>query len=178
MGFSHAVFIAQCAHESILYRYGALRKEDSLLLLLSSEVTHTQVIHGIVIDDFFLFCLSRRLALETIERVLEAYRLAGFVVKQSKVVMPTSEPVKIIGFDIDGARATICLPAGSQLTLMQSTLAVLRLTTVTGSMLSHYRRTMDLGDDASSLFSRRSSACLSLLSGCSASSFHAVARCS
>ena len=100
-------------------------------------MTTKRVIHGIVIDDFFLFCLCRRLAERTLRLVLEAYAHAGFVVKQSKVVMPTSDPVKIIGFDIDGAHGTISLPSDSQLSLIQSTLAILQSPTVTGTVLSH-----------------------------------------
>lgn len=89
------------------------------------------------VDDFFNFSLSREVAERSVLRVLAAYRAAGFVVKQSKVVMPTSAPVKVIGFDIDGANGTISLPAQSQLSLVQCTLAVLRVGTVTGVMLSH-----------------------------------------
>jgi hypothetical protein len=137
MGFSHAVFLAQSAHENVVYSSGALRREDSLLRLPSPAVTRDRALHGIVIDDFFLFTLDRELAERIMQRVFAAYRAAGFVVKQSKVVMPTSAPVKIIGFDVDGAGATIRLPAQSQLSLTQSTLAVMRAETVTGAMLSH-----------------------------------------
>jgi hypothetical protein len=137
MGFSHAVFLAQSAHEHVVYSSGALRREDSLLRLASPAVTRDRALHGIVIDDFFLFTLDRELAERIMQRVFAAYRAAGFVVKQSKVVMPTAAPVKIIGFDVDGARATIRLPVQSQLSLVQSTLAVMRAESVTGAMLSH-----------------------------------------
>jgi hypothetical protein len=137
MGFSHAVFLAQSAHEHVVYSSGALVREHSLLYLASPVVSHERALHGIVIDDFFLFSLSRQVAEATVQRVLAAYRAAGFVVKQSKVVMPTSAPVKVIGFDIDGAQACIRLPAESQLSLVRSTLAVLRADTVTGATLSH-----------------------------------------
>jgi len=137
MGFSHAVFLAQSAHEHVVYSSGALQREHSLLCLASPVVSEDCALHGIVIDDFFLFSLSLELANRTVERVLAAYRAAGFVVKQSKVVMPTSAPVKVIGFDIDGEQATIRLPAQSQLSLVRSTLAVLRVGTVTGALLSH-----------------------------------------
>ena len=103
MGFSHAVYLAQNAHQHVVYSSGALSPSDSLLLLSSPTVTHTRAAHGIVIDDFFLFSLSKQLADATMQRVLSAYRTAGFVVKQSKVVMPTTDPVKVIGFNIDGA---------------------------------------------------------------------------
>jgi len=137
MGFSHAVFLAQTAHEHVVYSSGALDREQSLLRLASPAVSDDRALHGIVIDDFFLFSLDRDLAEATVHRVLAAYSAAGFVVKQSKVVMPTSLPVKVIGFDIDGTQATIRLPANSELSLIQSTLAVLRAPTVTGSVLSH-----------------------------------------
>jgi len=138
MGFSHAVFLAQNAHEHVVYSSGALRHEHSLLRLRSPTVSRECVLHGIVIDDFFLFTLDRELAERTVQRVLNAYRAAGFVVKQSKVVMPTVTPVKIIGFDVDGSRGTIRLPVQSQLSLVQSTLAVMRADTVTGAALSSH----------------------------------------
>jgi acetolactate synthase regulatory subunit len=137
MGFSHAVFLAQMAHEHVVYGSGALQREHSLLQLASPTVSRDRAVHGIVIDDFFLFSLSRELAEATVQRVLAAYRAAGFVVKTSKVVMPTSAAVKVIGFDIDGARSTIQLPAQSQLSLIQGTVAVMRAATVTGATLSH-----------------------------------------
>jgi hypothetical protein len=137
MGFSHAVYLAQTVHEFILYRHGLLRQEDSLLSLRSPAVTHSRVIHGIVIDDFFLFSLCRELAERTLQLVLDAYAAAGFVVKQSKVVRPTSTPVKIIGFDIDGVHGEITLPGESQLSLLRATLSLLNQPTVTGSQLSH-----------------------------------------
>jgi len=38
MGWSHAVFLAQAAHEHVVYSSGALRREDSLLCLTSPAV--------------------------------------------------------------------------------------------------------------------------------------------
>jgi hypothetical protein len=137
MGFSHAVFLAQMAHEHVVYSHAALQREHSLLRLASPAVPQDHAIHGIVIDDFFLFSLDRKVAEAAVLRVLSAYRAAGFVVKESKVVMPTSATVKVIGFDIDGAHSTIQLPAQSQLSLVRDTLAVMRAPTVTGAALSH-----------------------------------------
>ena len=77
MGFSHAVYIAQTGHEHIVYSSGALRPQDSLLRMTSPIVSSDRVLHGIVIDDFFLFSLNRDLAGQTLQRVLLAYRAAG-----------------------------------------------------------------------------------------------------
>jgi hypothetical protein len=137
MGFSHAVFIGESAHQYVIYSTGAFNKDDDLLSLTSSEVTHDRAIHGIVIDDFFIFCLDQALATRLMNLVFDAYRRVGFVVKPSKVVLPTCSPVKVIGFDIDGTRGTISLPLESMTTLVKSTLAVLRVPTVSGTLLSH-----------------------------------------
>ena len=137
MGFSHAVFIAQTAHQHIVYSAKALDPQDDILELASPMVSHARAVHGIVIDDFFLFCLDRGLAERILHAVLNAYREAGFVVKQSKVVMPTSVPVKVIGFEVDGAHSNISLPADGIVSLLSTTLRALRAKTVSGTMLSH-----------------------------------------
>ena len=137
MGWSHAVLVATASHEHVLYSSHAVDPRDNLLNSSSPEVTQQQVKHCVEIDDFFLFSLSSRLATATMHRVLSAYRRAGFVVKQSKVVMPTCEPVKIIGFMVDGTRASVTLPTDSQLSLLSSTLAVLGRGMCTGLHLAH-----------------------------------------
>jgi hypothetical protein len=140
MGFSHAVLLAELSHEHVVYSSGALSPRDNLLQLLSPDVTETRVIHGIVIDDFFLFCRDRALACQVFDRVLAAYRAAGFLVKPSKVVAPTRDPVKVIGFmvgaDTDGC-TTISLSADSCLSLARTTLALLRRGLATGTQLAH-----------------------------------------
>jgi hypothetical protein len=137
MGFSHAVRIAQLVHLHMLYPSGILSPSDNLLSLSSPVVSHDRVLHGVIIDDFFLFSLNRALAQRQFDAVISAYRRAGFVVKQSKVVNPTSAIIKVIGFDIDGVRATIRLNIDAQLSLMRHTLAVLQRGEVTGATLSH-----------------------------------------
>jgi len=137
MGWSHAVYLAQTVHQYILYRSRALHPEDNLLCMLSPTVSHTRVIHGLVVDDFFLFCLCPHLASRVFDAVLAAYRQAGFVAKESKIVRPTLDVVKVIGFNICGRSGVIALPWESQASLVRITLAVLRAHTVTGTLLSH-----------------------------------------
>jgi hypothetical protein len=136
MGWSHAVYLAQSAHEHVLYGSGALSRGDSLLSLSSPTVTASSCLHGIVIDDFFIFSLSSELAQRVFDGVLAAYRSAGFVVKQSKVVPPTLLPVKVIGFDIDGRAGSISLPAESQRSLMRDTLSLLVAGTASSMQLA------------------------------------------
>ena len=85
MGFVHAVYIAENVHEHVVYSSGALKREDSLLHLASPNVTAERALHGIVIDDFFLFCLDRGRAEEQLRRVLAAYRAAGLWLKTRKL---------------------------------------------------------------------------------------------
>jgi hypothetical protein len=137
MGFSHAVYLAQTGHEHVLYGSGALSREDSLLSLRSPAVSASSCIHGIVIDDFFLFSLSPALAQRVFDAVLGAYRGAGFVVKLSKVVAPTVDPVKVIGFDIHGAAGTISLPMDSHRSLTLATVSVLRAGVASSTHMAH-----------------------------------------
>lgn len=140
MGFSHAVLLAQSCHEHVVYSSGALRREDGLLRLSSPDVTSGRAVHGIVIDDFFLFSLNRALALRIFRRVLDAYRAAGFVVKPSKVIEPTDQPVKVIGFMFEHSaddQTTVSLAADACLDLAHVTLAALARGELTGLGLAH-----------------------------------------
>ena len=144
MGFSHAVYLAQMAHEHVVYRSGALASEDCILNMRSPDITADGVKHGIVVDDLFLFSLNRALAVAAFEKILAAYKAAGFVVKPSKIVWPTEEPVKVIGFMIGAASqstsaeraTTITLPAESSSDLAWSTAYLLRRGVATGVQLA------------------------------------------
>jgi hypothetical protein len=138
MGFSHAVYIAQSVHEWVLYQSEAVHPQDNILRLQVplSRSQAAKVIHGIYIDDFFHFSLSQPAALVVHHRVLAAYAAAGFVVKPSKVIAPTAGPVKVLGIQICGASAALSIPVASQLQLIASTLAVLRVRRISGLRLS------------------------------------------
>jgi hypothetical protein len=137
MGFSHAVLLANSSHEHVLYSAAAVKREDNILCMSSPSVTNARVLHGIVIDDFFTFSLNQTLAQRQFDRVLAAYRSAGFIVKDSKVVRPTSDPVKVIGFEICGATSLMTLSIEARLSLIQSTVTALRIGLITGTHLAH-----------------------------------------
>ncbi len=137
MGFSHAVYIAQCVHEHILYTMSSACLKKNILHLTSPLVPCDDAVHGVVIDDFFIFSRNKKVAEEQLRSVLAAYREAGFVVKENKVVMPTSSPVKVIGLTVDGRAATVTLPLESQLSLTRSTLILMNQKEVTGLTLAH-----------------------------------------
>ena len=137
MGFSHAVYLAEQSHEHVLYSAGVLSRDDNILSMTSPSVRSDRVLHGIVIDDFFTFCLDRDVATRQFDRVVTAYRAAGFVVKDSKVVRPTCDTVKVIGFEINGRDATVDLAADAQVSLIRATLAALAVGEITGLGLAH-----------------------------------------
>jgi hypothetical protein len=130
---SHAVYVAQTGHEHLVYSSGTLSPEDNIVRMVSPDVSCECAIYSIEIDDFFLFCLDQRLATEQFDRVLAAYRRAGFVVKASKVVRPTTEPVKVIGFEVRGPLSSVRLPTESRVSLARATLAVLCKSQLTGT---------------------------------------------
>ena len=157
MGFSHGVSLAQSAHLQVLYRLPSVLRDDSNMPSPSSPydhhpplhsqdnilhthdmtVTRTSALHGVIIDDFFIFSRSRSVATGQMKRVLAAYESAGFVVKDSKVVWPTSKPVKVIGFMVHGKKATIDLQMETIQSLIHATQSVIHACTITSTHLSH-----------------------------------------
>lgn len=135
MGFSHAVYLAQTAHEHILYGSSAVDPTDSVLRLDSPRLGGQRCLHGVYIDDFFLFSLDRHAATVQLDRVLVAYERAGFMVKASKLVRPTTDTVTVLGFSIDGACASIRVGVDACHSLRVNTLAILAADTVSGIAL-------------------------------------------
>lgn len=135
MGFSHAVYLAQSIHCHVLYSHPAcpLRPSDNLLSLSSPLVSTDRVHHGICIDDVFLFSSSQSLCESSFDGILSAYRSAGFVVKPSKLVRPTTKPVKVIGLEVDPqdksgpsqSAVSVSLTTEAKVELMRATWAVL-----------------------------------------------------
>ena len=108
-----------------------------MLQLRSPTLTSSHCVHGIVIDDLWIHSLDKDLAARTLARVLAAYRAVGLVAKESKIVHPTSDPVKVIGFEINGRTGSIRLREETQIRLRQDTLALLSRGESSSTLLSH-----------------------------------------
>jgi hypothetical protein len=143
MGFSHAVVLAQRAHENVLYRHGAacgsapaLLRSDNLLCMESPTID--RCVHGIYIDD--LFFLSPRF--EDVDaqyrRCLAAYEHAGLPdsVKKREPPLRSPKPIKAIGIEIDPIALTLSVAVADRLKLVRATLALLSAPLVTGLQLS------------------------------------------
>jgi hypothetical protein len=130
MGFSHSVYIAQSIHEHILYSQQVIHPCDNIMVNPSfqqhSDIDFQQhVKHGIYIDDLFHFSCSLSASQQYHHAVLQAYSKVGFIVKQSKVIAPTCQPVKVLGMMIDGQQHTIYPPTSVQLSLLVTTYELL-----------------------------------------------------
>lgn len=142
MGWSHSVVVAQATHEHTLYSSGALRRERSLLSLLSASTDGTiklsgdDTAHGIYIDDLFSLSLVEDRANAELDASLAAYSVRGLVAKPSKVKRATSSGVTVLGLLIDGIRLTVSVSPEDRVDLLRSVLRLLSQPTVTGHELS------------------------------------------
>lgn len=184
MGFSHAVFLAQRAHEHVLYRHAAsqqqqqppseqqqqqqrqhqqqqqppspaLLRRDNILCMDSPLVD--RCVHGLYIDDLWL--MSPRF--EDIERqyraCLAAYAFAGLPdsIKKREPPLQSPKPIKAIGVRMDGIQLTLSIAVEDRLKLARATISLLQSPTVTGKQLSQL-----IGSWTWCILLRRSSLCV------------------
>ena len=114
MGWSHSVYVAQCAHEWLLDRATSLAAADRLGCSRFNGdwfLRGSRVLHSVYIDDLALFSLCK----DELSRVLAQYVSVacahGLAVKQSKVCEPTCAAVEVLGLEVCGASHTIALAA-------------------------------------------------------------------
>ena len=182
MGFSHAVFLAQRAHEHVLYRHAAsqqqpqptserqlqqqqqqqqqpplpaLQRRDNILCMESPVVD--RCVHGLYIDDLWL--MSPRFDdIDTQYRAcLAAYAFAGLPdsIKKREPPLQTPKPIKAIGVRMDGVQLTLSIAVEDRLKLAQATISLLQARTVTGKQLSQL-----VGSWTWCILLRRSSLCV------------------
>ena len=92
--------------------------------------------HGLYVDDMFLLSLDRARANAIMRAALARYEAKRLPASAKKILMPTGEPVKVIGFMVDGERGCIYLDAKGSLELLSQTLAILRQGSISGHGLS------------------------------------------
>jgi hypothetical protein len=142
MGWNHSVVVAQGAHEHTLYASGALRRERSLLSLLSASTDGTIALsgddtaHGIYIDDLFSVSLVEDRANAELDASLAAYAARGFIAKPSKVKRACATGTTVLGLLVDGTRLTVSVAPEDRVELLRSVIRVLSQRTVTGHELA------------------------------------------
>ena len=133
MGWSHSVFLAQVAHEWLVYSQRVLSPERALSPL--SEWTSTFVFHLIYIDDVLFFGADPLMVNQHLDRYTRAIQDSGLRIKRTKLVPATSQCVNCLGFDFDGERRILRLDDLSMRRASRQTLALLRAEAVTGRLV-------------------------------------------
>jgi len=143
MGWSHAVFLAQCVHENVLYRSSQslsgsgsgsrpaftftfpfeFSPYDNILFVSSPVVD--RCLHAVVIDDLIIFGKDREEVRIAHENAKERYEKAKLMVKQSKVVPPTNGTAAILGMEINCLKKTLSISPEKALSLIEHTFLIL-----------------------------------------------------
>ena len=105
MGWSHSVFAAQRAHEYVIDSHTSLRREDRIDS--AHDLLINRVRHAIYIDDMSFFGHDLSDISHALDEYVHVVDSIDLLVKRSKLIRPTIEPVECIGLEIDGRRHTI-----------------------------------------------------------------------
>jgi hypothetical protein len=134
MGWSHSVFIAQAIHENILNQSphfplcDRLNRQNDLLL--------NRVRHQVYIDDLNIFGSNGAELCKIQQDYTTQVTQLGFVVKESKVVLPSATGVECVGIEINGNTKECGVSVNKLWNLCQETLRFLSRETATGLQLS------------------------------------------
>lgn len=105
MGWSHSPRLAQAAHEHVLDTRTTLRRADRICADNDTVVDRER--HQVYIDDLMLFDYDADSLAATQRRYIDAVRAVGLVVKDSKVVLPSSGGVVCLGLEVHGVDHTV-----------------------------------------------------------------------
>ena len=98
MGWSHSPRLAQAAHEHVLDTHTTLRHADRICADNDTVVDRER--HQVYIDDLILFGYDAESLAATQQRYIDAVRHVGLVVKDTKVVLPSSHGVVCLGLEV------------------------------------------------------------------------------
>lgn len=105
MGWSHSVLLAQEAHLNVLAQLPEFAQ--AMEIKGDSRGTLDKPRYALYIDDLILVGKDA----EQLRRMLDAYitkmELVGLSVKKSKVVLPTRDAVRCLGFEVCGSARTV-----------------------------------------------------------------------
>jgi len=127
MGWSHSVLVAQAIHEHVVDSRSGLSKEDRVASMSSNFVlSHKRVLHLIYIDDVLFFGLDRASVDAAMAKYENAVTSVDFLVKQSKRVSATSDPVEGLGLEICGRSKRVGVSVAKLWKLCDATVALMR----------------------------------------------------
>ena len=147
MGFSHAVFLAQSAHEHLVdTRVPLLRRADRIRPAPrgpggerwygAPDLALNRMRHSIYIDDLNIYSTDATLARAALAQYRAVMAAAGLPEKPEKVLGPTSDGLECLGVLVHGARGEVGLAVPKLERLRATTLHLLDRGSCTGRELS------------------------------------------
>ena len=137
MGWAFSVYLAQLAHETIVYRSGALSPVSALSGTGTWSLRGGEVKHLIYIDDVVLFGKDCQTISSAQTRYLRAMEGVGLVIQRRKVVRPTTTNTKVLGFVVNGGTGLVRLHPDATAVLRHETRQMLQQEVVAGT---HFQR--------------------------------------
>jgi len=129
MGYSHAVVLAQAAHEAVLDALGdyLFPRCDRIGDPLCTDYTLSRgrVLHALYIDDLVLFGTNPDDLAHRQSVYVKAMRQRGFAFKPAKLVRPTLLPTPVLGLEFDGVRRTLRVAPNKAVELIRETRTLL-----------------------------------------------------
>ena len=137
MGFSHAVYLAQAAHEYIVdTRVPLLRANDRISHV--ADRTLDRMRHSIYIDDLNLYGSDVDAMIAAQDQYIAALTSVGLPPKPSKVVRPTANGLECLGMVVNGITGEVGVDVVKLHKLRCETLALLDRGSCTGIELSQF----------------------------------------
>ena len=143
MGFSHAVYLAQAAHEHLidtrvplLPSRDRVRPPSSLDSGQAADYLIDRTRHSVYIDDLNIYGIDRNAMLAAQQQYCTVMTAAGLPPKPSKVVAPTSSGLECLGVTVNGDTGEVGVSVPKLHRLRQDTLSLLRCGTATGDDVS------------------------------------------
>jgi hypothetical protein len=132
MGWKHAVHMAQTAHLNFILTRTLFKEEDRVCA--ENDFRLDRVRWFVYLDDLVVLAPAsmRKEAQVMFDSYLTAVANSGWVLKPSKVVLLTTEPVEVLGFLVDGETGLVSPSPAKLFTLLQRTESVLFDSRVSG----------------------------------------------
>lgn len=135
MGWSHSPRLAQAAHEHVLDTRTSLQRADRICADNDTVVDRER--HQAYIDDLMLFGYDAARLAAAQQRYIDAVRSVGLVVKDAKVVRPSSGGVVCLGLEVHGVDHTVGATVAKLDALRADTRQLLAVGECSGTDLAH-----------------------------------------
>ena len=134
MGWSHAVFVAQSAHEHLLKSVSGFSPEDRITPTTDRKTDRMR--HAVYVDDLAMVGRDEREMRIRQDTYISFFASKGLVAKPSKIIRPSADGVSCLGLLLHGKDLTFGLSRDKLLQLCKETQRLLDASTCTGRYMS------------------------------------------